>query len=89
MDYSSLVPVAGCSPPSPPTNGRINEYHNGSVGASLTFQCNTGYLPQEQVISTCMANGTWVPIPQCVLAGTLLNTHIRMLTNYYCSTRLW
>ena len=88
--YSPLIPIAGCSPPSPPTNGRINEYHDGSVRAPLTFQCNTGYLPHEQVTSTCMANGTWVPIPQCTLASMLLNTRIRvLLTNYYYSTRLW
>ena len=85
---TSLFPVAGCSPPSSPTNGRINEYHNGSVGASLTFQCNTGYLPHQLVTSTCMANCNWIPIPQCILAG--MNTHIRvLLTNYYYSTRLW
>ena len=64
--------VASCSPPSSPTNGRINEYHDGSVGASLTFQCNTGYLPHQLVTSTCMANGNnWVPIPQCILAGIM------------------
>ena len=68
-----LFQIAGCSPTSPPTNGRINEYHNGSVGASLTFQCNTGYLPHEQVTSTCTKNGSWVPVPRCVMAGMLLN----------------
>ena len=35
----------------------------------LTFQCNAGYIPQEQMTSTCLENGSWVPIPQCVLAG--------------------
>ena len=66
---SSLVPPAGCCPPSPPSNGSVNEYLSGSVGAMLTFQCNTGYIPHEQVTSTCLENGSWVPIPQCVLAG--------------------
>ena len=69
--HSPLVPTVGCSPPSSPTSGRINEYRSGSVGASLTFGCNTGYIPHEQVTSICMENGIWVPMPQCILAGML------------------
>ena len=75
--YSSLVLIntAGCSPPSPPINGRVNEYHSGSVGSLLTFQCNVGYTPHKLMTSTCMANGSWVPaIPQCELVGMIISS---------------
>ena len=57
--------VVGCSPPSPPSNGRITEHSSGAVGAMLTFQCDAGYLPQAEVISTCLHSDFWVPIPHC------------------------
>ena len=31
----------------------------------LTFQCELGYMPQEQVTSTCLHNSSLVPIPHC------------------------
>ena len=31
----------------------------------MTFQCDNGYMPQEEVTSTCLSNGNWVPIPEC------------------------
>ena len=31
----------------------------------MTFQCDTGYMPQEEVISTCLSNSSWVPSPEC------------------------
>ena len=84
--------AAGCSPPSSPTNGVVNEYYNGSVGASLTFQCNIGYIPYKQMTSICMMNGTWVPIPQCMLAG-MCNIMIMNFSghnySYIYNFRLW
>ena len=35
------------------------------MGAMLTFQCDTGYMPQEEVTSTCLSNSSWVPAPEC------------------------
>ena len=55
----------GCSSPSPLANGSISAYSSGAVGAMLTFQCDTGYMPQEEVTSTCLSNSSWVPIPEC------------------------
>ena len=67
-----LVLPAACSPPSPPSNGSIIAYHSGSEGEiMLTFLCNAGYIPQELMTSTCRENDSWVPIPQCVLAGII------------------
>ena len=31
----------------------------------LTFQCDDGYMPQDEVTSTCLHNGSWIPIPHC------------------------
>ena len=63
--FQTLPPV-GCSPPSPPANGNISEHSSGAVGAMLTFQCDTGYMPQEEVTSTCLSNSSWVPgAPEC------------------------
>ena len=62
--YLFLSPVS-CSPPSPLANGSISEYSSGAVGAMLTFQCDTGYMPQEEVTSTCLSNRSWVPTPEC------------------------
>ena len=59
-----LYPV-GCSPPSPLANGSISEYSSGAVGAMLTFQCDTGYMPQEELTLTCLSNSSWVPTPEC------------------------
>ena len=64
MSLFSLSPVS-CSPPSPLANGSISEYSSGAVGAMLTFQCDTGYMPQEEVTSTCLSNSSWVPTPEC------------------------
>ena len=64
LSFNYLSP-AGCSPPSQLANGSISEYSSGAVGAMLTFQCDTGYMPQEEVTSTCLPNSSWVPIPEC------------------------
>ena len=62
--YIYLSP-GGCSPPSPLADGSISEYSSGAVGAMLTIQCDTGYMPLERVTSTCLSNRNWSPIPEC------------------------
>ena len=64
-----LISPVGCSPPSALANGSISEYSSGAVGAMLTFQCETGYMPQEEVTSICLSNSSWIPTPEC--RGTL------------------
>ena len=70
--FQTLPPV-GCSPPSLFANGRVSEYSSGAVGAMLTFQCDTGYMPQEEVTSTCLSNRSWVPLPECESMCTTLH----------------
>ena len=65
LSQFQTFPPVGCSPPSPFANGRVSEYSSGAVGAMLTFQCDTGYMPQEEVTSICLSNSSWVPLPEC------------------------
>ena len=65
-----LTSTAGCSPPFPfITNERITHHLNGSVGSVLTLHCHTGYRPYEPTMSMCLENPSWVPTPNCMLAG--------------------
>ena len=66
--------AVGCTPPSPPTNGRISEHSSGAVGAMLIFQCDTDYIPLEGDVSTCMSSTNWIPIPKC--EGTIATNTI-------------
>ena len=65
LSLSLILSIVGCSPPSPPANGSISEYSSGAVGAMLTFQCDTGYMPLGDGTSTCLSNSSWVPAPEC------------------------
>ena len=48
--------------PIQPGNGSISRYSSREDGATLTFTCNTGYIPQSSQISVCQ-NGDWTPNP--------------------------
>ena len=74
--------VVGCSPPPPPVNGRISEHNSGGVGAMLTFQCDTGYMPQEGGVSTCKSNTSWIPRPECegIISNKQTNLYVKIKT---------
>ena len=69
-----LIFLVGCNPPSPPANGSISEHSSGAVRAMLKFQCDPGYIPQGDGISTCLANSSWVPVQEC--EGMSVTQHI-------------
>ena len=48
-----------CTFPSPPSNGTITNFSNTEVGTTVTFQCNNGFTPVEEIMSTCLEDGTW------------------------------
>ena len=81
-----LFPTAGCGSPSPLTNGRIHSYLSGSVGSLLTFECNTGYLPHDQTMSTCMANGSWIPTPHLANGSWVPTPHCMWPGRYVIHT---
>ena len=35
------------------------------MGAMLIFQCDPGYMPREELSSTCLSNSSWYPFPEC------------------------
>ena len=55
--------AAVCRDPVPPLHGSITHYTSTVEGASLTFKCDEGYSPTEEMTTTCNANGDWEPNP--------------------------
>ena len=60
--YYSTISV-GCGPPPPPLNGSLGDLTSSQEGAVVTFQCNPGLAPSQQMMSVCAANGSWTPDP--------------------------
>ena len=48
-----------CILPSPPRNGAITNFSNTEEGTMVTFQCNDGFTPVEEIMSTCLEDGIW------------------------------
>ena len=53
-----------CNVPSPPTNGYLGNYSHTREGATVTFQCNSGYRPSAVFVSTCPETAMWKPAPE-------------------------
>ncbi|XP_035664576.1 sushi, von Willebrand factor type A, EGF and pentraxin domain-containing protein 1-like [Branchiostoma floridae] len=55
-----------CSTLTAPTNGALTPLGATSLGNTVTFTCNLGYLLYGATTSTCQAGGTWSnPVPTC------------------------
>ena len=70
MPYSVIciatVPIiysVGCGPPPPPPRGSLGDLTSSQQGAVVTFQCNPGLVPSQQMMSVCAADGSWTPDP--------------------------
>ena len=59
--YASVY-LVGCSTSIEPGNGSISRYSSREEGATLTFHCTNGYIPETLMMSTCQ-NGSWTPDP--------------------------
>ena len=58
-----------CGDPTPPSNGSIGDYENTAEGTEVIYQCDYGLIPGGEMMTTCLANGTWSPDPaelECV-----------------------
>ena len=44
-------------------DGSIDPYHNTTEGAEISFMCNPGFVPAENVTAVCGADGRWNPNP--------------------------
>ena len=68
-DYSQILKTimlllpANCSAPTAPRNGSIEPYQNTTEGAEITFRCNPGFVPAENMTAVCEGNGRWNPDP--------------------------
>ena len=60
--FMSLYNIVGCGEPIEPDNGSISRYSSREEGATLTFHCNNGYMPEASMVSTCQS-GSWTPNP--------------------------
>ena len=66
--YHLHHPVS-CGDPSPPYNGSIGDYESTAEGTEVNYQCDDGLIPGGEMMSTCLADGTWSPDPaelECV-----------------------
>ena len=55
--------VVDCGDPSPPLNGLVMAYDSTLEGSWIVFQCSPGFVPSQQMMSVCAANGSWTPDP--------------------------
>ena len=57
-DYNTWIvfgipPSAGCSPPTPPVNGSVSGFTSSSVGAQVTYHCDTDLVWVGERVATC------------------------------------
>ena len=38
-------------------------YDSTLEGSQIVFQCSSGFVPSQQMMSVCAANGSWTPDP--------------------------
>ena len=68
IPYHLHRPVS-CGDPTPPSNGSIGDYESTEEGTEVNYQCDDGLIPGGEMMTTCLANGTWSPDPaelECV-----------------------
>ncbi len=53
-----------CDFPTPPINGSVSDYLDNRIGATVTYQCNDGFIPSVEMTAIC-SNETvsWLPAP--------------------------
>ena len=88
LDSLSILSV-GCGPPTPPPRGSLGDLTSSQEGAIVTFQCNPGLVPSQQMMSVCAANGRWTPdSAELVCRGDDLKKalHIINIIPLVCST---
>ena len=67
--FSIGMPSVSCGDPRPPSNGSIGDYESTVEGTEVSYQCDDGLIPGGEIVTTCLADGTWSPDPaelECV-----------------------
>ena len=70
IPYHLHRPVS-CEDLTTPSNGSIGDYESTAEGTEVNYHCNDGLIPGGEMMSTCLASGTWSPDPaelECVEA---------------------
>ena len=62
---TEVTVVGDCAPPTPPLHGLLGNYQSTSLHSTVTFQCDSGWLPDELFTTTCRSTDRleWVPDP--------------------------
>ena len=60
---------ADCGDPSLPVNGVVMANDSTLEGSQTLFQCSPGFVPSQQMMSVCMADGNWTPNPAGLECG--------------------
>ena len=55
--------IAGCCLPTPPPHGFLGNITSLQEERMVTFQCNPGFVPSQQMMSVCTAIRHWTPDP--------------------------
>ncbi len=75
--------IANCFDPIPPINGSIDPYNVTTEGATISFQCDDGYVPTALIASICNRSlSEWTPPPQlhnCSLLQGNLACHVQAI----------
>ena len=69
-----------CDVPTPPLHGWLSDYHSISLHSAVTFQCDFGWSPSEQFITTCSMSTKfdrleWVPDAENHTCSGMQNTY--------------
>ena len=64
LHFVIFIPMqADCGDPSLPLNGFVMAYDSTLEGSQIVFQCSPGFAPLQEIMSVCMADGSWTPDP--------------------------
>ncbi len=59
-----MYDIVNCDVPVPPTDGFLGSISHTQEGATVTYQCDSGYRPSAVFISTCTDAALWIPAPE-------------------------
>ena len=61
QNLKSYKPSAGCSPPTPPVNGSIDDWTSSMIGAQVTYSCDRDLVIVGETVATCSPSLQWIP----------------------------